>query len=154
MYDPTVGRWLTEGPIGFDAGDANLFRYVGNDPTNLTDPSGLAPSQDFKHWFLVKHMHWKQSGGSKKSRGREGSGFPLASATGISAHQRLLSRSHSNHSASSTADISLAVQPLRQASLQFLPVLPQQPFHVEHTGPRLVRVPRRVQPPIVPALPL
>ena len=28
-------------PIGFAAGDANLYRYVGNGPTNATDPSGL-----------------------------------------------------------------------------------------------------------------
>jgi RHS repeat-associated protein len=40
-YDAEVGRWLSEDPIGFDAGDANLRRYVGNGPTNATDPSGL-----------------------------------------------------------------------------------------------------------------
>lgn len=28
-------------PIKFDAGDPNIFRYVGNDPINLTDPWGL-----------------------------------------------------------------------------------------------------------------
>lgn len=28
-------------PLGFAAGDANLYRYVGNSPTNYTDPSGL-----------------------------------------------------------------------------------------------------------------
>lgn len=41
MYDPTVGRWLSRDPIGFAAGDSNLYRYVGNSPTNETDPSGL-----------------------------------------------------------------------------------------------------------------
>ena len=30
------------GPLGFRAGDANLYRYVGNDPVNYVDPSGLA----------------------------------------------------------------------------------------------------------------
>lgn len=30
-------------PLGFAAGDANLYRYVGNNPTNATDPSGLIP---------------------------------------------------------------------------------------------------------------
>ena len=29
-------------PLGFAAGDANLYRYVGNAPTDFTDPSGLA----------------------------------------------------------------------------------------------------------------
>lgn len=38
MYDPTIGRWIQEDPIGFAAGDANLLRYVGNNPTNFTDP--------------------------------------------------------------------------------------------------------------------
>ncbi len=28
-------------PLGFEAGDKNLYRYVGNSPTNYTDPSGL-----------------------------------------------------------------------------------------------------------------
>jgi uncharacterized protein RhaS with RHS repeats len=28
-------------PLGFDAGDANLYRYVINNPTNATDPTGL-----------------------------------------------------------------------------------------------------------------
>jgi hypothetical protein len=29
-------------PLGFEAGDTNLFRYVGNKPTIATDPTGLA----------------------------------------------------------------------------------------------------------------
>src|SRR6266851_1495432 len=28
-------------PLGFNAGDTNLYRSVGNDPTNSTDPMGL-----------------------------------------------------------------------------------------------------------------
>ncbi|OWK34780.1 RHS repeat-associated core domain-containing protein [Fimbriiglobus ruber] len=43
MFDPSLGRWLTEDPVGYDAGDPNLYRFVGNDPTDLVDPSGLAP---------------------------------------------------------------------------------------------------------------
>ena len=39
-YDPTVGRWISEDPIGFAAGDGNLSRDVGNGPTNLVDPFG------------------------------------------------------------------------------------------------------------------
>jgi len=41
-YDPKTGRWMSEDPIGFDAGDPNLYRYVGNSPVNYTDPTGLA----------------------------------------------------------------------------------------------------------------
>jgi RHS repeat-associated protein len=39
-YDPTVGRWLSEDPIGL-APDANPYRYVNNAPTYTTDPNGL-----------------------------------------------------------------------------------------------------------------
>ncbi|GAC1460231.1 MAG: hypothetical protein NVS2B14_02100 [Chamaesiphon sp.] len=39
-YSSTVGRFLNEDSLGFDAGDANLYRYVGNSPLNATDPSG------------------------------------------------------------------------------------------------------------------
>ena len=42
-YDPATGRWLSQDPIGFEAGDANLYRYVGNGATTKTDPSGLQP---------------------------------------------------------------------------------------------------------------
>jgi hypothetical protein len=40
VYDPSIGRWTTEDPDGFDADDANLDRYVDNSPTNATDPTG------------------------------------------------------------------------------------------------------------------
>jgi RHS repeat-associated protein len=41
-YEPATGRFINEDPSGFKGGDANLFRYVGNDPLNQVDPSGLA----------------------------------------------------------------------------------------------------------------
>ncbi len=40
-YDPVVGRFLSVDPIGFAAGDPNLYRYVGNGPADSVDPSGL-----------------------------------------------------------------------------------------------------------------
>ncbi|MCX6060708.1 MAG: DUF4150 domain-containing protein [Campylobacterales bacterium] len=40
-YDPTIGRFITPDPIGFLSGDTNFYRYVGNDPVNFIDPSGL-----------------------------------------------------------------------------------------------------------------
>lgn len=40
-YDPAVGRWTSEDPIAFEGGDANLYRYVGNAPTNYSDRLGL-----------------------------------------------------------------------------------------------------------------
>lgn len=40
MYNPNLGRFLQPDPIRFDALDFNLYRYVGNNPINLVDPTG------------------------------------------------------------------------------------------------------------------
>ncbi len=40
-YDPRTGRFISEDPIGFAAGDTNLNRYVANSPSYATDPTGL-----------------------------------------------------------------------------------------------------------------
>ncbi len=42
-YNPSTGRFVSQDPIGFLAGDANLYRYVGNWVTGAADPSGLDP---------------------------------------------------------------------------------------------------------------
>ena len=39
-YSPSLQRFLTEDPIGFAGGDANLYGYVWNAPTSFADPSG------------------------------------------------------------------------------------------------------------------
>jgi RHS repeat-associated protein len=43
-YEPTTGRFISEDPMGFGAGDTNLYRYVGNNATNFTDPTGMTIS--------------------------------------------------------------------------------------------------------------
>jgi RHS repeat-associated protein len=40
-YAAATGNWDQPDPIGFRAGDPNLFRFVGNNPANVTDPTGL-----------------------------------------------------------------------------------------------------------------
>jgi RHS repeat-associated protein len=40
-YMPDMGRFVSKDPIGFAAGDMNLYTYAFNDPVNLVDPSGL-----------------------------------------------------------------------------------------------------------------
>lgn len=39
-YDPELGRFISEDPIGI-AGGLNLYSYAGNDPVNSRDPTGL-----------------------------------------------------------------------------------------------------------------
>jgi RHS repeat-associated protein len=40
-YDTATGKFMSQDPIGFNAGDENLYRYVGNDSILLTDSTGL-----------------------------------------------------------------------------------------------------------------
>jgi RHS repeat-associated protein len=40
-YDPSVGRWVSKDPIMFGGGQGNLYVYVGDDPVNRKDPTGL-----------------------------------------------------------------------------------------------------------------
>ena len=50
FYDSATGRWMSQDPLGFNAGDSNLYRYLNNRPTVETDPSGLqdAPPGGFR----------------------------------------------------------------------------------------------------------
>jgi RHS repeat-associated protein len=41
-YDPQFQRFVSEDPLEFGGGDTNLYAYVGNGPTNFSDPTGQA----------------------------------------------------------------------------------------------------------------
>src|SRR5262249_17328549 len=41
-YDPAIGRFISEDPIGFAGSGSNFYAYTHNSPTNLVDPFGLA----------------------------------------------------------------------------------------------------------------
>jgi RHS repeat-associated protein len=40
-YDPVVGRFISEDPLGFDGGDVNLYVYGSNNPLLVVDPWGM-----------------------------------------------------------------------------------------------------------------
>jgi RHS repeat-associated protein len=40
IYSPTLGRFLQTDPVGYEGG-VNLYAYIGDDPVNGTDPSGM-----------------------------------------------------------------------------------------------------------------
>jgi RHS repeat-associated protein len=74
-YNPSTGTWQTQDPAGFAAGQANLNQYVGNDPTNLTDPTGLGSilggsgwgvehggGDGLHHAHMTLHGEWGASG--------------------------------------------------------------------------------------------
>jgi RHS repeat-associated protein len=42
-YDAAIGRFTSQDPKSFAAGDTNLYRYVGNDPSGANDPTGMEP---------------------------------------------------------------------------------------------------------------
>ena len=46
VQNPRTGRWTSPDPWGLVAGDANLYRYVGNSVSNRTDVSGLGDIGD------------------------------------------------------------------------------------------------------------
>ena len=43
VYSAQIGRFLQTDPIRFAAGDANIYRYVSNNPVNWVDPEGKNP---------------------------------------------------------------------------------------------------------------
>lgn len=48
-YDPSIGRWTQQDPVGGSLGDlnaANRYTYANDDPVNVVDPSGKSCIQD------------------------------------------------------------------------------------------------------------
>ncbi len=68
-YDPQQGSFISEDPIGFDGG-LNWFTYVGNDPINYADPSGLSGGRGPGHSVSLRRDPRKWLERFKGRRGR------------------------------------------------------------------------------------
>jgi RHS repeat-associated protein len=58
-YDAGLGRFISQDPLGYSAGDSNYSRYSGNSPIGFSDPSGqttlmFRPSRDYLDEALRK----------------------------------------------------------------------------------------------------
>jgi RHS repeat-associated protein len=88
-YESKVGQWLSEDPIGFEAGDPNLRRYVFNKPLSLTDPSGLAvDSVSSNFWKMVANGQFAEAVSLLKD-----AGFAIKASKGVAPLTGLLLKS-------------------------------------------------------------
>ncbi len=54
-YNRSTGRWLSRDPIEEKAGGPHLYKFVSNDPLDVSDPLGL---QDFSQQFPIHESPW------------------------------------------------------------------------------------------------
>ncbi len=52
FYDPAVGRFTSEDPLGFDEEDSNQFAFAWNNIKNWNDASGLCPSCEYPQFWM------------------------------------------------------------------------------------------------------
>jgi RHS repeat-associated protein len=60
-YDPLVGRFVSEDPLGLKAG-LNVYAYLGNDPVNGRDPSGMQQSCRIEITRVEGHFDFSANG--------------------------------------------------------------------------------------------
>lgn len=61
-YDATTGRWTAKDPALFQGGTANLYAYVGNDPINALDPTGLYTVPELNATQVIRNILEKFGG--------------------------------------------------------------------------------------------
>ena len=69
-YDPTIGRFISQDPIGFKAGP-NFYDYVANNPVDFVDPRGLLPRTIPYRWRPCDATEAAECKKSCEARGSE-----------------------------------------------------------------------------------
>jgi RHS repeat-associated protein len=89
-YSPTLGRFIEPDPIGFEAGDNNFYRFVGNGPVGRNDPMGLDWLDSYANWFNgVVGSGYSTTAGSYIHSGLNAVGVSDAALANVSANQAL-----------------------------------------------------------------
>jgi RHS repeat-associated protein len=76
-YDPRVGRWTSQDPLGL-VPDANPYRYVGSNPLGATDPLGMA-DKGWGFWVQDKKgpPNWEVKGETRKTPNNAGASLTV-----------------------------------------------------------------------------
>ncbi len=84
FYDPQIGRFISEDPIGFRGG-INWYSYVNNNPIRHRDPSGLIglyaypdgtpsnPHNIIEYYDAYNDIHYRRVWGHQRYPGEENS---------------------------------------------------------------------------------
>jgi RHS repeat-associated protein len=60
-YDPSIGRFISQDPLGYAGSGVNLYGYGNEDPIDASDPSGLEPQVCYQTPFSAGVL---EAGGS------------------------------------------------------------------------------------------
>ncbi len=103
-------------PLGFAAGDANLYRYVGNDPTNHTDTTGQADdtTHTIAHYVATGNLE-----GLQALVGLESGGLTAAQQAALNAGIKAVQAARAAAAAAAAAALAAAQQRLQQIYQQF-----------------------------------
>ncbi|MFA6094298.1 MAG: DUF6531 domain-containing protein [Candidatus Paceibacterota bacterium] len=107
-YWPNLGRFIQRDPIGYAAG-INLYAYVGNNPVNFNDPSGLSPQSAAIRNSITPSISYY--GGGNPFAFSSGAGIQVADNQ-VAFGQRLITQSDSTPIREGMAPASGPISPL------------------------------------------